>query len=113
MKVIVLNIVGVAIIVSLIYFPTFDKKMISELEQIPLETEEPVESAIENDRIILYHDIHPFADNETSQEPESLVIQIINAIGDNITKIMAGLLTLTQVLLNIKTLKEKRRNKVI
>lgn len=94
MKVIALNIIGVVLIVGLVYIPTFNKTVSPESQQMVFEGEEVDEPPIEKD-----------------QEP--LAIQIIYAIGDNFTKIMAGLLTLTQVLLNFKTLKNKLRKNAL
>lgn len=40
---------------------------------------------------------------------EPAIVQIINALGDNITKIMAGLLTLSQILLNFRTFRNRKK----
>lgn len=75
MKVIAVNIIGVVLIVGLVYIPTFNKTVSSEPQQMVFEGEEVDEPPIEDDSVILYHDIPTLADSERTKDQEPLAIQ--------------------------------------
>ena len=50
-----------------------------------------------------------FGEPKNGDHAEPVTVQIINAIGDNMTKFMAGLLTLSQILLNFRTFRNRKQ----
>jgi len=46
--------------------------------------------------------------NGDGEYSEPVIVQVINALGNNMTKLMGGLLTLSQILLNFKAYRKRK-----
>ncbi len=112
MKVIILNIVGASIIVGLLFIPMMEQSKAKDVAPVMYKFEPQIERPSETGGI----DLDRAFDKELTaprenEVKEPVIVQVINAVSDNFSKFMAGILALSQALLNFKAYKTRQRKK--